>query len=141
MISIGPSLMLPDEAVSISFVRSRGPGGQNVNKVNSCAVLAFDVRNCPFLSPPIRERLLVAIGSRLTRSGELLLRCDSHRTAEANRREIFARFSSLISRALRPPKPRHATRPTKASKVRRLKEKARRSDIKQNRRRGRLAED
>lgn len=135
MIEILPALSLPDDAVDLRFVRSRGPGGQNVNKVSTCALLSFDIARCSALSDSQRETLLQTLGTRLTRNNVLLLRSDSHRTASANRAAVLDRFARLLAAALTPRKPRRPSRPTRASRQRRLSTKARHSSIKQSRRR------
>lgn len=127
---ISPSLELPDEAISIRFVRSGGPGGQNVNKVATSAQLRLDVAACPGLNHDTRMRLKTLAGRRLTDDNVLVISAQRFRTQEQNRRDAFERLTELIQKALIAPKPRRATRPTRASKERRLEGKEQRGNVK-----------
>jgi ribosome-associated protein len=115
MIEISPVLRLPENEVTITFVRSPGPGGQNVNKVATAAQLRFHVARSS-LPLAVRERLARTEHKRINRNGVLALVAHRHRTQEANRREVLSRLADLIRRAARPPRPRVATRPTRASR-------------------------
>jgi ribosome-associated protein len=119
----------PDE-IHIDFIRSPGPGGQNVNKVATTVQLRFDARHSKSIPPEVRERLLRLAGNRATASGEILIEARRYRTQQRNREDALQRLFQLIERASIPPKVRHASRPTPASKVRRLEAKKRRSDLK-----------
>jgi ribosome-associated protein len=130
VIRITDSIAIDEREIEESFVRSTGPGGQNVNKLATAVQLRFDVRHSPSLLPAVRARLEQLAGRRLTNDGVLLITAQRHRTQERNRQEARERLVDLIRRAAEPPKPRHATRPTVASKRRRLDTKTRRSRLK-----------
>jgi ribosome-associated protein len=123
-------LQLPDGDISITFVRSAGPGGQNVNKVATAAQLRFNLAGTSVLNERMKARLRVLAGRRVTDEGELLIIARNHRTQEGNRREALARLQALVEEARIEPKLRRATRPTKASKERRLQGKARDQRVK-----------
>ncbi|MGD9805255.1 MAG: alternative ribosome rescue aminoacyl-tRNA hydrolase ArfB [Hyphomicrobiaceae bacterium] len=124
---------IPDEELEESFLRASGPGGQNVNKVSTAVELRFDVRNSPSLPGPIRARLARLAGRRLTKDGVLVIRADRFRTQEMNRADARERLRELIEEASKEPKRRIKTRPTKASKERRLEGKTRRAHVKKGR--------
>ncbi|GBD50627.1 alternative ribosome rescue aminoacyl-tRNA hydrolase ArfB [Methylopila sp. Yamaguchi] len=130
MIVITPNLSIDDNEVELSFVRSSGPGGQNVNKVSTAVQLRFDVRRSPSLPNDVAIRLMKLAGSRLTNEGVLVLTAQSHRTQGDNRAEAIERLTALVREAAEKPKPRRPTRPTKASKVRRIEGKTKRGDVK-----------
>lgn len=113
------------EEVRISFVRSAGPGGQNVNKVATAAQLRFHVGGTFRLDEAGKQRLRRLAGRRLTDADEILIIARNHRTQEGNRREAMARLAALVEAARLPPVPRRATKPTRASKERRLTSKVR----------------
>jgi ribosome-associated protein len=125
---------IPDSDLAFSFVRAAGPGGQNVNKVASAAQLRFDLAGTQVLNERVKARLRALAGRRLTAEGAILILARNHRTQEGNRREALARLDELIGRALVEPKLRRATKPTRASKERRLEGKARSQNIKRLRR-------
>lgn len=134
MIDEALSLSIPLEELTWEYARSGGPGGQNVNKVNSKATLRFRPSLNLSLPNPVRERLLVATASRLTGEGELLISSQLTRDQERNREDCLNKLRTLILTAARPPKPRRATKPTRASQENRLETKKRRSETKQQRR-------
>lgn len=130
MIRITHRITLDDDELQESFVRSSGPGGQNVNKLSTAVELRFDVRNSPNLPDDVRHRLERLAGSRLTQDGVLILTADRHRTQHRNRQDALERLTELIREASIPPTPRRPTKPTLGSKKRRLEAKGQRSAIK-----------
>lgn len=133
---IGPGLTIPEDELSVAFSRSGGPGGQNVNKVASKAEVRWVPAQSRALSEPDRQWLLSRIGSRLTVQGELIVVSSKTRDQVRNRADAEEKLAELVRAALQRPKPRRATKPTRGSKERRLKEKKVRSDIKRTRRAG-----
>jgi len=132
-LEITPALKIPAAELRLSFARSSGPGGQNVNKVSSKAILHFDVERSPSLPPEVRGRFLAQYASRVTTAGEVVIHSEEFRDQPKNIEACYAKLRTMIQSVLRPPKKRRATRPTKGSKVRRLKEKKSRAQIKQGR--------
>jgi ribosome-associated protein len=122
-LEVTPAVTIPDGDLSMSFVRASGPGGQNVNKVASAVQLRFDLRGSAALDERVKLRLRALAGRRVTEDGALLIIARNHRTQENNRREAHERLADLIRRALIEPKSRKATKPTRASKERRLASK------------------
>ena len=133
MLEITPDLSLPDDELIERFVRSSGPGGQNVNKVATAVELRFDVACSPSLPEPVRARLLAKRDRRVTDEGVLVLSAQRFRTQDRNREDARDRLQAFIATGLHAPKPRIATKPSRASKQRRLDEKRGRSTIKQGR--------
>ena len=115
--------MIPEGEYTLSYVRSPGPGGQNVNKVSSACELRFRVGATSLLDEAARERLRVLAGRRLTQYDEIVIEAHRHRGQEANRRDAIERLEELIRQARHVPKPRKKTRPTRAAKARRLEGK------------------
>ena len=122
---VTPDLEIPDADIQVSFIRSAGPGGQNVNKVASAVQLRFALARNATLRDDVKARLRALAGRRVTDDGELLIVARESRSQEQNRRHAEQRLVELVRRALVPPKKRHATRPTRASRERRLESKAR----------------
>jgi len=134
MIRVTDSISIDESEIEESFVRSSGPGGQNVNKLSTAVQLRFDVRHSPSLPNDVAIRLMALGGRRITKDGVLVLIAQSHRTQERNRADAIERLVALIKEAAVKPIPRRATKPTKASKQRRIEGKKRRSGIKDMRR-------
>lgn len=132
MIRITASIEIDERAISESFVRSSGPGGQNVNKVSTAVQLRFDAANSG-LPNAVQARLRGLAGRRFTQDGTLLITAQRHRTQERNRQAALDTLVALIERAAEPPIPRIATRPTASSRRRRLQAKTHRARIKQTR--------
>ena len=129
-LTITPSLSLDPAELTISFIRASGPGGQNVNKVSSAAQLRFNLDASPSLPEPLKARARRLAGSRLTTEGEIVIPADRYRTQGLNRDDAVARLLELLREAAIPPKPRRKTRPTLASKTRRLESKSKRGGVK-----------
>ncbi|WP_020177769.1 alternative ribosome rescue aminoacyl-tRNA hydrolase ArfB [Methylopila sp. M107] len=130
MIRITDTLFLDEEEIDITFVRSSGPGGQNVNKVSTAAKLRFDARRSPSLPNDVAIRLMRIAGARLTKEGVIVLTAQSNRTQGDNREEAVDRLVAMIREATERPKPRIETRVSKGAKARRTDAKTRRGATK-----------
>jgi len=130
MITVTPRISLDESEIEESFVRASGPSGQNVNKLSTAVQLRFDVRRSPSLPEDVRARLERLAGRRLTAEGVIVITAQRHRTQERNREDALERLVGLIREATERPKPRRATRPTFASKKRRLEAKSKRGEVK-----------
>jgi ribosome-associated protein len=134
MIIVTPNIALEEGELSFSFIRASGPGGQNVNKVATAVQMRFDVRGSSSFSDAVRQRLEKLAGSRLTLQGEIVITANRFRTQERNKADAIERLIGLIAKAAEPPPPiRRPTRPTRASKERRLTAKSKRGNIKAGR--------
>jgi ribosome-associated protein len=125
-----PQIAIPDAELIESFVRASGPGGQNVNKLSTAVQLRFDVRRSRALPDAVAVRLMRLAGRRLTDDGILVITAQRFRTQERNRADARERLAALVAEAAVPPTPRRPTRPTLASKKRRLEEKTKRGATK-----------
>lgn len=134
MIEITHQIHLDDEELHFDFIRSAGPGGQNVNKVATACQLRFDVRQSLSLMEPVKERLIKLAGSRMTDEGVLVLEAKRYRTQEQNRADALLRLTTLIEKATIEPKTRRATRPSLSAKAQRVDSKKKRGETKQARR-------
>ncbi|MFT3784826.1 MAG: alternative ribosome rescue aminoacyl-tRNA hydrolase ArfB [Tepidisphaeraceae bacterium] len=133
-LELAPGLRVPVDVVRFRFVRSSGPGGQNVNKVSTACELRIDLRDLmPHMTLGAIDRLRTALGSRLTAAGEIQLVSDEQRTQERNRESVLARLRELLIQARIEPKRRKKSKPSYGSKLRRLANKKARSEIKRGR--------
>jgi ribosome-associated protein len=134
MIRLNRGIVIDERELEFDFIRSSGPGGQNVNKVSTAVRLRFDARGSSSLPEDVRARLIRLAGRRFGDDGFLTIHARTGRTQESNRRDAMERFVELLERAAVRPTPRRATKPTDGSRERRLESKRRRGDTKQARR-------
>lgn len=134
MIEVMPGLSIRESDIAFDFIRSSGPGGQNVNKVATGVQLRFDLEATATLPDAVKARLRRIAGKRISAEGVLIIAAGRFRTQEQNREDALARLVALIRRAAEKPRPRKKTKPTAASQVRRIEGKRRRSAIKRLRR-------
>jgi len=133
MIYINSALSLQNNEVTYDFIRASGPGGQNVNKVSTAVQLRFNVKNSPSINEAVKNRLFKIAGKRVSSEGILIIDARRHRSQSKNREDALNRLRELIIKSLAVPKPRRKTKPTLASKEKRLRDKKARSKIKQSR--------
>lgn len=141
MIDITSHISLKEDEIEFSFIRSPGPGGQNVNKVATAVLLRFNIKSALSLNETVRLRLLTALQTRLTLEGDLLIKASSYRTQERNKQDAIKRLQAIIKQAAIPPKLRRRTKPTYASKQRRLNQKKMTAKNKSFRQRGLITRD
>ena len=134
MIRITPNISIDESEITLGFVRSSGPGGQNVNKVSTAVELRFDAANSPGLPGDVRERLIKIAGSKATKEGVIIIEARRFRTQDKNRADALDRLVTLLRKAALKPAMRRKTKPTRQSKEERIKRKKRRSMIKESRR-------
>jgi ribosome-associated protein len=130
---ITDTLSIDDNELEWDFVRSSGPGGQNVNKVATAVQLRFDVRRSPSLPAEVRERLIRLAGKRMTSDGVLVIQARRFRSQEGNRQDAWERLDELVKKALVRPRVRRASRPSRAAKQKRLDAKKKRGEVKKMR--------
>jgi ribosome-associated protein len=130
MITVTPDIQIDEREIEEHFVRSSGPGGQNVNKLSTAVQLRFNVRLSPSLPPEVRTRLERLAGSKMTRDGVLVIIAQRHRTQLRNRQDALDRLVELVSRAAVAPRVRRPTRPTAAARKRRIEGKKHRAGVK-----------
>lgn len=130
MIRISKNIVITDDELKEEFFQSSGPGGQNVNKVSTAVRLRFNVRDTTSLPADLKQRLITAISSSITTSGELIIEAQRYRTQIKNREDAAQRLQAMITKYLIPPKKRRKTKPTKGSVRRRLDSKKQRSSLK-----------
>ncbi len=141
MIRITPTIAVEEDEIELDFIRSGGPGGQNVNKVATAAQLRFDIANSPNLPQDVKERLIKIAGRKVTGEGVLIIEARSFRTQEKNRSDALDRLIELIREASERPKARRKTRPTLQSKKKRLETKRQKGRLKEMRRPVKQAEE
>ena len=133
MLKIDDKVTIQSWELSEQFIRASGPGGQNVNKTSSAVELRFEAERSPSLSEPVKKRLKKIAGTKWTKDGAIVLKCDETRHQIRNREIVLKRLKEMIKKSLLTPKKRLATRPTLASNRRRLTAKKNRADLKSNR--------
>ena len=133
MIQITRSFYISENEIQETFIRTPGPGGQNVNKVSTGVQLRFDAGNSPGISTSIIRKLRILAGRRITKKGILVISANRHRSQERNRRDAREKLILLLRQATNPQKPRKPTKPSRASKERRLSSKRIISETKKNR--------
>jgi ribosome-associated protein len=134
MLKITETIQISERELQFDYIRASGPGGQNVNKVATAVQLRFDISNSPSLASDLKGRLLRLAGNRVNADGVLLIEAKRFRTQEQNRKDAIQRLTELVRKSFEKPKARTKTKPTKASKEKRLKAKKKRGETKKIRR-------
>ena len=133
MLQISPSIQIDERELQFEYIRASGPGGQNVNKVATAVQLRFDITHSPSLASDQKERLTRLAGKRVNADGVLVIEARRFRSQEANREDAVRRLIELLHKSLAPPKPRRRTKPTSASREKRLKDKRQKGEVKKSR--------
>jgi ribosome-associated protein len=134
MIHINADIVIPDSEITLAFVRADGPGGQHVNKTSTAVQLRFDAEHSSSLPEGVRRRLRRIAGRRMTADGVLVIDARSHRSQKQNRQDALDRLKGLLQAAAKPPRTRRPSKPSAASRRRRLETKRHRARLKQSRR-------
>jgi ribosome-associated protein len=132
-LEISPRIIIPDEELTEKFIRSSGPGGQNVNKVSTAVELRFDLGHSPSVPDDVRARAMRIAGHRLTQDGEVVIKAQKFRSQDRNRDDAKEQLRAILIAALHVDKPRRKTKPTYSSQVKRMDSKTVRSRVKQGR--------
>lgn len=134
MLDVTPAIQIPESELRFSFARSSGPGGQNVNKVSSKAILHWPVATSPSIPDDVRERFLASYGSRVTNEGEVVITSERYRDQPRNVQDCLDKLREMLLAVAKPPRRRRKTKPTKGSIERRLQSKREKSEKKERRR-------